>query len=377
MTGSGPLPVDWEVAALIGGRFVAPGPVAPRPELEDLVAGLREAADRSVAHVLDVTRMLPADGRDLAVRPLSTVHVVDRARWIGANTQVMEAMLGAPRLDRPREAGGAAGESAAAPQRVMTAADAVSHMAGGAQVGVALSLVASKVLGQLDPYASPSPGTGRLLLVAPNILAVQRSLKVNASHFHLWVCLHEQTHALQFAAAPWLAPHMTERTSALLDDIGATGRTMSVGTFADRGRAAARTVRNFVRGGSDVAILDRFLTPEQRLKMADLGAVMSLLEGHADVVMDEVGPSVVPSVRRIRQAFDARRQDVRARDFVVRKLLGMDAKMAQYRDGAIFVRAVLDAGGWDMLNLVWTGPQTLPTAREIAEPRAWMQRVAH
>ena len=109
--------------------------------------------------------------------------------------------------------------------------------------------------------------------------------------------------------------------------------------------------------------------------MADVGAAMALLEGHADVVMDEVGPQVVPSVRAIRKAFDARRENVRARDFVVRKLLGMDAKMAQYRDGAAFVRAVRARGGWDLLNAVWAAPAHLPTAREIADPPAWIRRV--
>lgn len=358
-----PLPIDWEVAAFVGGRFVAPGPVAPREELTELVAGLRSAAQASVPHVIAVTGMHPADGRDLRTHPLSTVHVIDRARWVGANTQVMEAMLSA---SSPAEDN--------AQQRVLTHADALSHLVGGAQVGAALSLVAGKVLGQLDPYASSSPETGRLLLVAPNILAVQRGLKLKAADFQLWVCLHEQTHALQFAAAPWLASHMTQHTGALLSEM--TSERTASGGLVGRGRAAAGAVANFVRGGRDVALVDRFLTPAQRRRMADIGAVMSLLEGHADVVMDEVGPSVVPSVRKIRRAFDARRQDVRARDFVVRKLLGMDAKMAQYRDGAAFVRSVLDSGGWEMFNLVWAGPESLPTAHEIADPRAWVRRVA-
>lgn len=361
------LPVDWDAAAFVGKRLSRPGPVAPRAELEEYVAGLHTAAQASVPHVLEVTKMLPADGRDLTSAALSTVHVVDRAHWVQANTEVMRTMLtpatGTDELDEK--------------PRVMTHTDALSHLMGGAQIGAALSLVSSKVLGQLDPYASDSPATGRLLLVAPNILSVQRSLELDREDFQLWVCLHEQTHALQFATAPWLAAHMTARTQALLRGLTTGTQEFSTAGLIQRGKTAVAQARNFVRGGRNVALTDRFLTPAQRSEMADVGAVMALLEGHADVVMDDVGPRVVPSVRKIRRAFDAKRQDVRARDFIVRKLLGMDAKMAQYRDGAKFVRAVLAEGGWELFNQVWTGPETLPSAQEIANPAAWVQRIAH
>ncbi len=358
------LPVDWDTAAFVGKHLSKPGPAASHAELDDYVARLRTAAQTSVPHVLDVTRMQPADGRDLATHPLSSVHVVDRARWVEANTQVMRTML---------TPGARAPETVA---RTFTHSDAMSHLVGGAQVGAALAMVSSKVLGQLDPYASQSPATGRLLLVAPNILAVQRALELDADDFQLWVCLHEQTHALQFAAAPWLAAHMMARTQSLLQDLSARSSEFSSAGIAQRGKAAVTGLRNFVQGGRGLALADRFLTPVQRREMADVGAIMALLEGHADVVMDDVGPRVVPTVRSIRHAFDTRRQNVRARDFVVRKLLGMDAKMAQYRDGAKFVRAVIDDGGWDLLNRVWTGPETLPTAAEIADPRAWVRRVS-
>lgn len=104
-------------------------------------------------------------------------------------------------------------------------------------------------------------------------------------------------------------------------------------------------------------------------------AVMSLLEGHADVVMDDVGPQVVPSVEQIRARFDQRRKGRGSADRLLRRLLGLEAKMRQYRDGAVFCRAVQDAVGVDGFNQVWTSPDTLPTAREITEPALWLQRV--
>ena len=86
-------------------------------------------------------------------------------------------------------------------------------------------------------------------------------------------------------------------------------------------------------------------SPEQKAILDRVTGVMSLLEGHADVVMDGVGPSVIPTVDAIRGKFDERRKGVGTLDRLLRRLLGLEAKMAQYRDGAVFVRHVVRGDG--------------------------------
>jgi coenzyme F420 biosynthesis associated uncharacterized protein len=124
-----------------------------------------------------------------------------------------------------------------------------------------------------------------------------------------------------------------------------------------------------------VSLLDLLQTPEQREVLDRITAVMSLLEGHADVVMDGVGPEVIPSVAEIRRKFNQRRKGAGTLDRMLRKLLGLDAKMAQYRNGAIFVRGVVDQVGMDGFNKVWVSPENLPSKAEIADPEAWVRRV--
>jgi coenzyme F420 biosynthesis associated uncharacterized protein len=138
---------------------------------------------------------------------------------------------------------------------------------------------------------------------------------------------------------------------------------------------ALKRVGDVVRGDDDVSLMDLFSTSEQRVVMDRLTGVMSLLEGHADVVMDGVGPRVIPSVDEIRRKFNQRRKGAGYLDRLLRRLLGLDAKMAQYRDGAAFVRAAVDAVGMDGFNAVWAGPENLPTKAEIADPAAWVRRV--
>jgi len=342
-------PVDWELATRIAGRLAAPGPVADRAELTALVEELRDAAARAAVHASAITGLAAADGT--APEQVSTVLVVDRPRWAEANAQVFATMTG--------PLAGAAPSSAA-------------RSAAAVQVGGVLALLAGKVLGQFDPFTSPD-GRGRLLLVAPNVLHHERRLKVDPSDFRLWVALHEQTHALQFAAAPWLADHVRTRAAELLTDLAADK------ALVPRVGELLQAVTRAVTGGADdgVGVLD-LLSARQRVVFEEVGAVMALLEGHADVAMDEVGPRVVPSVRKIRKAFEARRDEAarsRGVDRVLRRLLGLDTKLAQYRDGAAFVRAVRKDVGLDGLNAVWTSAEHLPVPREIADPRAWVRRV--
>jgi coenzyme F420 biosynthesis associated uncharacterized protein len=229
-----------------------------------------------------------------------------------------------------------------------------------------LAFMAGKVLGQYD--LAPG-GTPQLLLVAPNLVQVERELGVDPADFRLWVCMHEETHRVQFTAVPWLRDHMVERVRTLATDLVPDPESLQ-----ETMQRLVHQLPDAVRSGG-AGITELIATPEQRARLAEVTAVMSLLEGHADVVMDEVGPQVIPSVAHIRQRFNERRKGVGAFDRVLRRLLGLEAKMRQYRDGAVFVREVTAAVGTDGFNRVWESPETLPKPAEIEKPSAWVNRV--
>jgi coenzyme F420 biosynthesis associated uncharacterized protein len=228
-------------------------------------------------------------------------------------------------------------------------------------MGAVLAWLSSKVLGQYEAFGAQ----GRLLLVAPNIVHAERQLDVPPTDFRLWVCLHEETHRVQFGAVPWLSSYFTDEVHAYLRAVD-----------PDAGSAIGRVVAGLRRGtrGSG-GLIDLMQTDEQRAILDRLTALMSLLEGHADVVMDAVGPQVVPSVELIRERFDRRRQQAGTLDGALRRLLGLDAKLRQYVDGAAFVRAVVDRVGMQDFNAVWSSPETLPRPAEIGNPGEWIARV--
>ena len=201
---------------------------------------------------------------------------------------------------------------------------------------------------------------------------VERELDADPGDFRLWVCLHEETHRVQFTAVPWMRDH-------LFAEIGKLAETMEPSTLLDEGLSriveALKSAKDNAGSGGGASLLDVIGTPEQKELIDRLTGVMSLLEGHADVVMDGVGPSVIPSVGKIRNKFNERRKGVGVLDKVLRRLLGLDAKMAQYRDGAKFVRHVVDEAGMEQFNAVWERPEHLPSKAEIGDPKAWMSRV--
>jgi len=206
--------------------------------------------------------------------------------------------------------------------------------------------------------------------VAPNVVQVERELGVDPGDFRLWVCLHEETHRVQFAATPWLREHLLARSRSLTSDMLG-----DPGAFLERLSRGLAQLPDLLRGDDGTGLVDLVQTPEQRALLAEVTAVMSLLEGHADVVMDEVGPQVIPSVAVIRERFTRRRAGRGSADRLLRRLLGIDAKMKQYADGAVFVRGVVKEVGMDGFNRVWTAPETLPQPTEISDPSAWVRRV--
>ncbi|MFH9618513.1 zinc-dependent metalloprotease [Streptomyces pratensis] len=366
--------VDWNLAVATATRFVRPGPEISREEARAVVAELRRHAKASEEHVRSFTRMIP-DGHEPEDTP---VLVVDRAGWIRANVAGFRELL-RPLLGKMEDRRGNGPGNAVL--------GAVGGKVTGVELGMLLSFLASRVLGQYETFApatrefpASSKGGGRLLLVAPNIVHVERELEVDPHDFRLWVALHEETHRTQFTGVPWLRDHLQGEIQSFLDETDVDPMTVlerlreAAQAFSGGSRPEGeRGEEGDDRGRSLVEIVQ---TPSQREILGRLTAVMSLLEGHADFVMDGVGPDVVASVAEIREKFQRRRARGASRlDLALRKLLGLDAKLQQYRDGEKFVRAVVDEVGMDGFNRVWTSPNTLPTKAEIAAPADWVARV--
>ncbi|WP_208802043.1 zinc-dependent metalloprotease [Microbispora triticiradicis] len=342
--------IDWDLAVTTGVRLVRPGPQVSREEARQAVLELRRLSRDAEGHVREFTRIDSA--------PPEAATVVDRPGWIRANVDGFRVVL-EPLTQKMSNMPAIVG--------------AVGSRITGLEVGAVLAFLASRVLGQYELFLPPDPSgvapTGRLTLVAPNIVHAERELGVDPRDFRLWVCLHEETHRVQFTGVPWLREYVRGQMTEFL-----LASEMDLATLLERLRAASDAVADAFKGGEG-NLIEAIQTPEQKAVLDRVTAVMTLVEGHGDYVMDAVGPSVVPSVAEIRAKFQRRREGGSRVDQLVRRLLGIELKMKQYAEGSRFVRTVVDEAGMDGFNKVWTSPETLPDRDEIADPHAWMSRV--
>ena len=349
--------VDWpEVERIAVGRLGrAPGALDP--------AELR--ATEPLYHDA-MARIVPALTKALGT-PLPGVversAVVDRAGWVRANVGSFASLIGkleADLLDQVIPPGGGMAKAAMA---------LANRWVTNRQLGFLLGFMGTRVLGQYDlALLSMEATQGRLLFVEENVRATARALAVPVGPFRTWIALHETTHAFEFEAHPWLRPYLAERLERQLTLFASDARGI--------GRDAARGIARALRGeGGGEHWIERLMGPEQQTLFRETQAVMSLLEGFSDYVMDEVGRDLVPDVERISARFHERRTNRTTFERAVLRLTGMDLKLEQYKKGERFVRAIADLRGPAALARLWDGPETLPRAAEIDAPDRWVARV--
>ncbi|MDR2454210.1 MAG: zinc-dependent metalloprotease [Bifidobacteriaceae bacterium] len=338
--------INFDLAAKTGGLAARPGPDITPAEGIHLVADLHNQAGKALGYVVEITGLAEAATRAAAV----PIAVTDRRGYINGLIEMARGLV----ADSWRD-------------------DDISWVGGqiaGAQLGAFAAVLAQRVPGQYDPFhqAPGAAAPGRVLLVAPNILRFERELDADPRDFHLWVALHELAHAVQFAAAPWLTDWMRARFEEIMDLDTDQGRGARLIAAAHR---LPDLFADDIAAGADATGL---LSPAQAQVLARVTGAMSLLEGHADVIMDAVGPKVVKTIAQLRPRFDARRLGRGRLERALRRLAGLEAKTAQYVQGSAFVRGVLAQVGHEGLNQAFSGPDALPTAAEMEEPSAWIAR---
>ena len=339
--------VDWDLAAATAGALGKAGPNVSYTEAAEVVAELRRLADEAAGHVAEYTQLSG---------PASPVRIVDRKDWAAINISGLRQVINplVAKLTGDRDPG--------------PLVNAVGSRVTGVQAGTVLAYLSGKVLGQYEVFSS-DPGT--LLLVAPNIVEVERKLGAEPRDFRLWVALHEVTHRTQFTAVPWLRNHFLGEVRAFVDAAQSPGEQL-----AARLRRAVGALADSIRNpDSRASVLDLVQTPAQKAVLDRLTAIMTLLEGHAEFVMDGVGPEVVPSVEEIRSRFNRRREAANPFERMLRKLLGIEVKLRQYAEGRRFVHGVVERVGMTGFNRVWESPLTLPYLNELGDPDAWVARV--
>ena len=351
--------VDWDRVERVATARLRSAPGALQPWELAAAEPSYAAAMAKVVPALEAHLGTPLPG------VVDRVAVVDRGDWVAANTTAFAALMGRVEiglLDQLLPPGAGLGKAA------MTLAN---RWVTTTQLGVLLGFMGQRVLGQYDLALISAEATpGRLLFVEENIRTTATAMDVPLEPFRTWIALHETTHAFEFEAHPWLRPYLASRLERQVS--------MFSDDASELGRDAVRQLGASLRGEGrrdDQHWLERLMTDDQRQVFRETQAVMSLLEGFGDHVMDEVGRDLVPDHARISARFHGRRANRSPFERAMLRITGMDLKMEQYRRGEEFVAGIEGIGGPQALRRLWDGPETLPAPDEMDDPAAWVRRV--
>ncbi len=393
--------VDWPVARRVAARVsgtVATLGVAGEEDLrKELIAATSQAESLVEAETGLVSTAGPARGR-----------VASRAEWVEANLasfdRLLRPLLVGDDSDHAAESKGAVGiggvdenagvednsgsvdgeqvsnRSSLARQWAQRFEDTVGPMGdrigaqvAGAEMGAVLGWMSKRVIGQYDLLLiedEKPEDQDWVYYVGPNIVELERRYGFAPSEFRLWIALHECTHRAQFTGVPWLRPYFISLVNELLNTVDP-----DPARLIDTAKRVVEQRRSGNSSSLDGGLSMLLATPEQKIVLNKVTGLMSLLEGHGDIIMDRAGADLIPSRPRFARIMSQRRRYASGPSRALQRLLGFDAKLAQYAEGEHFIHAVERAGGRDLFDVVWTSADHLPSIEEVREPALWIERM--
>ena len=348
--------IEPRVAVAVA-RRVANDPARGSVDLRPLIGRLDKAVPRAETLVADVSG-IPSP-------PPVRWDVISRARWVEANVSSLVKML-QPLADK------VATRLSSTPWPLRIAQRGLVSV----ELGVLLGYISRRVLGQYDVLVPDDPGRGRpggapLYFVGVNLVETQRRLDFVPDDFALWVAVHEVTHRYQFAGVPWLKRHFFTLLEGYLASVEIDSRVLS-----QRLASAARRLVSGKVPPEERNPVYLLASDEQKAALDRIQALMAVIEGHGNFVMDAVGESEIPSFKKMRVAFEGRRKQTNIVQRIVNSVIGLEMKLRQYELGQAFCEHVARRAGNDALAHLWASPDHVPSLEELRTPELWLNRVA-
>jgi coenzyme F420 biosynthesis associated uncharacterized protein len=344
--------VDWNLAERLAFALAGSGPAWDGDEQE-----LRAESNRAAHLVRRYTGLRPKGD-------LPEAELVDRTEWARVNLESFEHLSRRVEEHLQGRMPGSNNGRVSGIQRTIVRA------ATGTEVGLAVGFLSQRVIGQYDVALIGPARAPRLLFVGPNLSAARARLEVNRDLFLRWIALHETTHAVHFASVPWLREHIGGIAEELFEKAAVEVKPSEI-----LGKLARLNPRELVRSVKAGELVTLLLPEDQRRLIDRLTAIMTMVEGYAEHVMDAVGDQLDPGYSDLRRALDRDRERRGLLDSIVSKVLGLEMKLAQYRRGKAFSDEVVRVHGIRTLNRAWSDPDALPRPEELDSPDEWVARV--
>ncbi|MDA3040037.1 MAG: zinc-dependent metalloprotease [Actinomycetota bacterium] len=366
--------VDWDLARVVAGK-VSSRSTFDRGGTDSsyLVPGLDRELQTLTAQAEE---LVAAETRLVSLEGPARSKVTDRRGWVDANLSSFDRLL-RPLLDKLSDDDSEVGTGRFA-RLTEPLAGSIGPRLAGIEMGALLGWMSTRVIGQYDLLIIEDErpeDQDWVYYVAPNVLGLERRYGFEPSQFRLWIAIHECTHRAQFTGVPWLRPYFLSLVDGLIDSVDPDPERVFATIRAAVDERRARRADPDAEGALDGGIARLLASPEQKMVLDQVTGLMSLLEGHGDVTMDRAGRDLIPSQPRFARVLSERRANASGPARLFQKLLGFEAKLAQYAEGEAFIAAVEGAGGRELFDQVWKRAENLPTIDEIRNPELWIGRV--
>ena len=347
--------IAWNTASKVAKGVIATFPKEDHAELAAMESNLAEFSGEALALVQSASNLRLSES-NLAVR------VTTRSQWVDANVASMSQLMD-PVITKL--AGSIPGPFVS-----------LGAQAGAVQFGLLFGWMSKRVLGQYDAalFANSQNnneiGSTPIYVVGSNITSLETRFGFPKSQFERWVLLHELTHKLQFEAVPWMLDYYRGLVTSLIDK-------MNIGP-SDLFESLTRLVEDLKDGRNplrEAGLAGIFVSDEQRAILSRLGGLMSVLEGHGDLIMAKAATSVIPEAQRFEEVLHQKRESPNLVAKIVSQLYGFDAKLRQYEAGAKFLKKIEEQAGQDALTRLFEASDNMPDLDEIANPERWLSRV--
>lgn len=360
--------IDWDVARRVAGRLARRhlSPHYPDPTLEPDLMRLTTQAEELVANETGLPSLAGS----------ARAKVTDRMGWVEANLASFDR-LSRPLLGRLDDLEGERDDAdlseGVLSRYLSPISDRITPRVTGAELGAVLGWMSRRVIGQYDLLVLEDERPEEqdwVYYVEPNVVGIEHRYGFVPEEFRLWIALHECTHRAQFTGVPWLRAHFLSLVNELLHEVDPDpARLIDMAKRVARDRKAGR--ESAVSGGLSTLMAN----DAQRAVLDQMTGLMSLLEGHGDITMDRAGAGLIPTQPRMARVMTQRRSKATGINKMMQKLLGFDAKLAQYAEGEAFIHAVEAAGGRELFDQVWVQKEHLPSIAEIRDPALWVDRM--
>lgn len=361
-------PINWEVARQVAAMTATSddeGNQVEEPSIDlDEIEAFNELARAAQTQVVSAT--------DLASTFSTPVQVTNRKGWTELHVNALRVPLERFALNMSEAIQPSDFDLPSEPGSEPSMGEVVRMLAPvmlGVQAGSMIGFLAQRALGRYD-WPLPTSDEPSLCFVAPNINAFGEEWSLPIEDLRFYVALHEVIHAA-CRSVPWVRETLLSLCTTYMSQFEINSQVLEeqFGEFNPENPEMQELMQD------PNALLGSMQTEAQSVTQQKLHSFVSVIEGYADFVLNQLASPLIPNFSMIHEAMQRHRVERGQAERFVESLLGLSLPREAYERGEAFCAGVVSRAELTGLNRLWESAEMFPTESEIDAPGLWLARI--